>query len=64
MKTGMLIPISIEMTPSDYIKFNQKCEQFTKLGFAYEEFGLNTIVVKEHPNWLLEGYEEESIRKI
>jgi DNA mismatch repair protein MutL len=64
MKTGMLIPISIEMTPSDYIKFNQKCEQFTKLGFVYEEFGLNTIVVKEHPNWLLEGYEEESIRKI
>ena len=34
------------------------------LGFLIEEFGYNTYLVKEHPSWLREGYEEESIRKI
>ncbi|HOP66081.1 MAG TPA: hypothetical protein PLX66_03610, partial [Bacilli bacterium] len=35
-----------------------------KMGFAVEEFGINTIKITEHPTWLKEGYEEESIRKI
>ena len=29
-----------------------------------EARGINTIIVKTHPTWLKEGYEEESIRKI
>ena len=34
------------------------------LGFGIEEFGINTIIIKTHPIWLLEGYEESQIRKI
>ena len=34
MKTGMLIPMTIEMTPSDYLVFSKKSEQFTNLGFS------------------------------
>ena len=34
------------------------------MGFVLEEFGVNTFVVKAHPTWILEDYEEESIRKI
>ncbi len=60
----MLIPITIEFLGSDYIKFTEKLEHFSSLGFDYEEFGINTIIVKGHPDYLKEGYEEESIRKI
>ena len=62
--TGMLIPLTIELSPSEYIDFLAHQDIFTNLGFSYEEFGINTIVVKEHPTWLKVGYEEESIRKI
>ncbi len=64
MVTNLLIPITIEMTQSEYIEFNNHKEVFTNLGFSYEEFGINTIVIKSHPTWLKTGYEEESIRKI
>ena len=34
------------------------------MGFGISEFGINTIVIKEHPTWLLQGYEQESIEKL
>ncbi len=62
--TKLLIPINIELSQSDFIEFKNNSEIFTNMGFVYEEFGINTIIVKEHPTWLKEGYEEASIRKI
>ncbi len=60
----MLIPVTIELSKSDYLSFSDKKEQFLDLGFTYEDFGIDTISVKSHPDFLLHGYEEESIRKI
>lgn len=62
--TDLLFPISIELSPSDYLAFKEKEEIFKELGFNFEEFGINTIIVKSHPTWLITGYEEEQIRKI
>lgn len=62
--TKLLIPINIELSQSDFIEFKNNAKIFTDMGFVYEEFGINTIIVKEHPTWLKEGYEEASIRKI
>lgn len=64
MVTNLLLPINIELSQSEYIEFKSHSDVFTNMGFAYEEFGINTIVVKSHPTWLKTGYEEESIRKI
>ncbi len=63
-KVNMLIPITIEMSSSDYLKLMTKKDVLESLNIDIEEFGINTIVVKSHPTWLKEGYEEESIRKI
>ena len=63
-KTDMLIPYTIELTPSDYIKFMERSNVLTEMGFDIEEFGLNTIVIKSHPTWLLSGYENESIQRL
>ena len=29
-----------------------------------DDFGINTIIIKTHPTWLISGYEEENIRRI
>ena len=63
-KMNMLIPITLEFSPSEYLDLMQKKEILTSLNIDIEEFGINTIIIKSHPTWLKEGYEEESIRKI
>ena len=59
-----LFPINIELNSSDFLSIKDNIEILTNMGFQIEEFGLNTFIIKEHPTWLKEGYEEESIRKI
>lgn len=60
----LLIPITIELPKHDYIILKENLNILEALNFDIEEFGINTIIIKAHPNWLLKGYEEESIRKI
>lgn len=61
---GMLIPINIELSSSDFLKVKENLPMLQGLGFEIEEFGINTYTVKSHPTWLKEGYEEEVIRTI
>ncbi len=62
--TYLLIPITVELSASDYIYLKEHINILTDLGFVMEEFGINTYLVKAHPSWLLEGHEEESVHKI
>ena len=59
-----LFPINIELSASDFLSIKEHLDILTNMGFVIEEFGLNTYTIKEHPTWLKEGYEEESIHKI
>ena len=62
--TNLLIPINIELSNSEYLKFNEYASNIEKLGFNWIPFGINTISIKTHPTWLQNGEEENSIRKI
>jgi len=62
--TSLLIPITIELSNSEFLKLKQEENTLKEMGFHIEEFGVNTFIIKEHPTWLKEGYEEESIRRI
>ena len=62
--TDLLIPITIELSPSDYLKYQENSYILTDLGFKIDEFGINTIMFKSHPTWLIDGHEEENIRSI
>lgn len=62
--TYLLIPITIELSASDFLTLKANLHILTDMGFILEEFGVNTYVVKAHPTWILQDYEEESIRKI
>ena len=61
---AMLIPISIELSPSEYLCLKDNIDIITDLGFVVEDFGINTVIFKETPTWLNESHEEEVIRKI
>lgn len=63
-KTSMLIPITIELSKSEYETIKEHISILTDMGFEVEEFGINTYKITSHPTWLKEGYENESINKI
>ncbi len=62
--TNLLFPITIELSQGDFLKVKNQEQVLLDMGFYFEEFGINTFVFKSHPTWLLEGHEEESIRRI
>lgn len=63
-KIALLFPLTIELSSSEFVAIKNHLDMLQHMGFTVEEFGVNTFVFKEHPTWLKEGYEEESIRKI
>lgn len=62
--TSLLIPFTIELSPTEFLTINNHLEFLKSIGIILEEFGLNTFLVKEHPTWFVEGYEEEGIRRV
>ena len=63
-KTSMLFPITIEFTKNEFMTIMEKKEFITNIGISFDEFGVNTIRVYEHPTYFREGYEEESLRRV
>ncbi|MDD4036488.1 MAG: DNA mismatch repair endonuclease MutL [Bacilli bacterium] len=61
---NMLIPLTIEMSNSEYIVLKENINILKALNIEAEEMGINTIVIKSHPTWLPIGYENMAIRKI
>lgn len=62
--TSLLIPITIELSSSEYMRIKENMSILEGLGFKVEEFGVNTFIIKEHPTWLRTGLETESTRRI
>lgn len=62
--TTLLLPITIELSSSEYMSIKENISVLEGLGFKIEEFGVNTYIVKEHPTWLIEGLETESTKRI
>lgn len=64
VKVGLLVPITIEFPASEYSIIKNKLDILSSIGIDASEFGINTLIIKTHPSYLKEGYEEESVRKI
>ena len=60
----MLVPIKLTFTKDEYLKLKTKQEELKKLGIEYEEFGINTIIIRKHPKWLNKNYVTDTIRKM
>lgn len=60
----MLIPLTIEFPSNEFLIIKQNLDVLRNMKFDIEESGINTFIIKEHPTWLKQGYEEESIKRI
>jgi DNA mismatch repair protein MutL len=60
----MLIPITIELTANEFIIIKENINFLKSLNFNIEEFGISSIIIKSHPNWIPKNYEEQAIRNI
>ena len=63
-KMKMLVPLTLEFSTSDYLKVEEHKDTLEDIGITIENFGVNTIIVKEHPTWLREGREATLIKQI
>ena len=62
--TEMIVPLSVELSTSDYNTFMESKDVLEELGFKVEEFGINTIAIKAHPTWLKMNYEGDNLKYI
>lgn len=60
----LLVPLKLEFSKDEYIVLKEKFNELDKLNIGYEEFGMNTIIVRSHPSFIKKDYALESIRKI
>ena len=65
-KTNMdlLFPYTIELPMNEYLILKNHFNILDDLGIRYEEFGMNTIVIRSVPIWLPSTKTEEALRKI
>ena len=60
----LLIPIKIELSASGALIVKENFSLLEEYGFKTEEFGINTIIVRSHPSWIMDDVAEECIRKV
>ena len=60
----VLIPYKIELPKSDYLILEKNFYLLDLLGFSYEVFSDNTILIRRHPVWLSNNKTYECIKKI
>ena len=60
----LLVPIKIELSQPEFLVIKQNFDLINEYGFEIEDFGLNTIIIRSHPNWIPDDIAEECIRKV
>lgn len=63
-KVMMLVPITIELSKSDYETVKNNLSHLEDIGLELEEFGINTFKVNAHPSWVKTGREDATIKCI
>lgn len=60
----LLVPIKIELSNNEYLSLKESINVLDEMGFIYEDFGFNTLIIRSHPSWIKKEYTNETIRKI
>ncbi len=62
--TDLLVPLTLEFPTNEYLRLKQNFSCLDQLGITYEEFGLQTIVIRSLPVWLTKAKTEQAVRQI
>ncbi|XXM71230.1 DNA mismatch repair endonuclease MutL [Lysinibacillus sphaericus] len=57
----LLVPLTLEYSMDEYIKINENRSALEEVGVFLEEFGLNSFIVRSHPQWFPPGEEKETV---
>lgn len=61
---NLLVPLVLNYPNRDALIISEKLETLKKVGLDIESFGNNSFIIKQHPTWISEGTEEETIREM
>ena len=59
----LLVPITLEFTPSEASVIKERLPYFEQAGVYIEFFGGNSFIVRSHPQWLPAGEEKISLKR-
>ncbi len=62
--TDLLFPVTIEFPANEFIILKEHFDILERIGISYEEFGMNTLIIRSVPVWLPSSNLEEALRKI
>ncbi|WP_223588325.1 DNA mismatch repair endonuclease MutL [Neobacillus bataviensis] len=60
----MLVPLTFEYSTDEYLKINEYSSELEKVGVFLEEFGMNSFIVRSHPQWFPKGEEKQIIEEM
>ncbi|MBB6444190.1 DNA mismatch repair endonuclease MutL [Bacillus benzoevorans] len=60
----LLVPITLEYSTDDAIKIEENRVELESVGVFLEPFGINSYIVKAHPQWFPKGEEKETIEEM
>lgn len=60
----LLIPLTLEYSTDEYVKIIEYKDELENVGVFLEEFGLNSFIVRNHPQWFPKGEEKETIEEM
>lgn len=63
-RINLLIPINLEYSKDEFLTIKNNMELIRNIGLEIEEFGDSSFIVRAHPVWFKEGYEEYFVKNI
>jgi DNA mismatch repair protein MutL len=57
----MLVPLTFEYSTDEYMKIMEYKQELEIVGVFVEEFGINSFIIRSHPQWFPKGNEKEII---
>lgn len=60
----LLVPLTLDFSPDEYIKLEEFKDELEQVGIFLEEFGMNSFMIRSHPQWFPYGEEQETIEEI
>lgn len=60
----LLVPLVLDYPNRDALIIEENIDVLKDVGINIEPFGKNSFVVKQHPTWIPEGQEEETIKEM
>lgn len=58
----LLIPLTFEFSTHESLFIEEHKDDFENVGLYFESFGHRSYIIRSHPSWFPEGFEEEIIR--